>query len=122
MTDAFGAPTGAGSVTLAFPTTRDGWFVVNELTRAALFHTGDGGAERHEVGLPALPPGDPVLHVSGPRFFGTNDGLVAATLEDPATEQDHGVVYMTTDGGAHWAASVAPATAPNTTFNCCTRI
>lgn len=92
MTEAFGVPTGAGAVTLAFPTARDGWFAVNELTRAALFHTIDGGTNWREVALPDLQPNEVVLHVGGPRFFGANNGLLAAAVEDRATGQDRDVV------------------------------
>jgi photosystem II stability/assembly factor-like uncharacterized protein len=82
-----------------------------------LFRTTDGGANWSEVELPALPTNDVVLHISGPRFFDANDGLLATAVEDPVTQQDHDVIYTTSDGGANWAASVAPATVPNASFN-----
>ena len=117
MAGTFTASAGPGSATLAFPTTRNGWLVANELTSAVLFRTTDGGSKWSEVELPALPTNDVVLHISGPRFFGANDGLLATAVEDPVTQQDHDVIYTTSDGGANWAASVAPATVPNASFN-----
>jgi hypothetical protein len=117
-TDTFTTPTDDwGTDKLAFTNSHDGWFVASSQTEAWLFGTTDGGAKWSAAVLPGLTSNERMLDVTGQRFFGAADGVLAVAVEDVATQQDHDVIYTTSDGGTRWMASVAPATFANSTFN-----
>ena len=65
-----------------------------------LERTADGGRTWERVVLPGPAP----VALSAPHFFSPASGIVAASLPS-----GQGVVYATSDGGAHWRAGPLPA-------------
>jgi photosystem II stability/assembly factor-like uncharacterized protein len=103
----------SGSST-AFPSPSEGFAVSSYGTTAGwLYRTADGGKHWQKVAL-ASPAGysGPALFGT-PQFFSANVGLVPALLKQKATGRGALVVFLTRDGGQHWAAVFAPPGNPS---------
>jgi photosystem II stability/assembly factor-like uncharacterized protein len=109
---------GDGVQGMTFTSSTDGWAVrehdvplnsTSDLPIQSVYRTLDGGETWQRIDLPAPPmsfgesPHGPAIELGLPRFFGPDDGVMAAWF---GTRVSSGLfVYVTRDSGATWSVT-----------------